>query len=165
MRTLIFIAVLLSLSFSYAQVRVATHEIYNDKKLAYNGKDGTLFTGIAESRNKKGHLAFEDEYVEGYKIRRTLYYNTDEIIKAEDIYFHEKSFEKKHTIHYSSDGKDVRHIYFDKNGKKSLKENYENEKLVYSCEYHDGKKHGTEFCISDEGPINNRYTNGKKIRE
>ena len=54
---------------------------------------------------------------------------------------------------------------YDTNGKLILVENFDNGKLIYSCQYKDRKKHGIEFCYSKEGnALEFEYLNGKKVK-
>ena len=55
---------------------------------------------------------------------------------------------------------------YDENGKKILLEQFENNKVTYSCEYNGKKRHGTEMCFDDDGnKLIFQYVNGKKIKE
>jgi antitoxin component YwqK of YwqJK toxin-antitoxin module len=150
--------------FCLAQERVSTSELYSYKKITYKESDNSIFTGIAESRRKNGHLVFEEEYNNGYMIKYTVYYNTDEkIISSETFYQADSSVKKKH-ISYPYKGSVKTITDFDENGKKSLVEQFVDDKLTYHCEYLNGKKHGTIFCI-DENNLKStyKYANGKKI--
>jgi antitoxin component YwqK of YwqJK toxin-antitoxin module len=132
--------------------------------VAYSQTTGKPFTGTAEYRTGKGHLVFERSYEDGYETKYTEYYNGDAIRVAKEKYFHSQSSEKKQEIGYSLDGLRRRSTIYDINGKKVSEQTFENNKLVYSCEFKDNKKHGNEFCISEDGiEAEYIYEKGKRI--
>lgn len=155
---------LFSTIYSLAQERIKTSELYTYKNITYRESDNSIFTGIAESRKNNGHLIFKKEYNNGYVSKYTLYYNIDgETVSDETFYYSNSTIKKKH-ISYPHTGTLKTITDFDENGKKSLDEQFENDKLVYHCEYLNGKKHGTISSI-DKNNIKNtcQYINGKKI--
>lgn len=124
------------------------------------------FSGIAESKNNKGHLIFDEEYDNGFKTKYTLYYNGGNKAIARQIYYFEKSFSKQKEIKYSGDKSKTWYTHFGADGKKTFKETYIGTDLIYSCEYKNSKKHGKEFCIKKDGSNSVRYyQNGKKIKD
>lgn len=148
-----------------AQKRVSTYDLVTKNKLTYIKTTGELFTGIAESRKKNGHLILDESITDGYKTKYTVYYNTDVEAISSEIYYYENSFIEKLRIEYSLDHKDRRIIHYDNNGKKKFAETYYDENLIYSCEYNNGKKNGKEFCITKKcGDNTEFYDNGKKVK-
>jgi antitoxin component YwqK of YwqJK toxin-antitoxin module len=157
--TFLFITV-----FSLAQEKVSSSELYTTKGITYRESDNSVFTGINEFRKSNGHLVFEREYINGYLVKYTLYYNGEEkIVSSETIYQNKSNIKKKH-ISYPYHDTLMTVTDFDENGKKMLEEQYVNDKLVYHCEYLNGKKHGAIFSI-DKNNIKNtcHYINGKRI--
>lgn len=112
-------------------------------------------------------MIFEDEYNNGYLTKCTLYYNTGEkIIAQETLYYENVNTKKKHTSFPSSVDYPLKTITdFDENGKKILVEQYMGDKLIYHCEYLNGKKHGTIYSI-DKNNVKHTctYNNGKRIK-
>lgn len=152
--------------FSQVQERIKTSEIYISKEIAYKESNNTIFTGIAEYRKNNGHLVFEKEYTNGYITKYTLYYNTDEKIVSDETLYYENNIKKRHIIFASSSDYPLKTITdFDLNGKKTLEEQYLGDKLIYHCEYFNGKKHGTIYSI-DKNNVKHSctYNNGKKIK-
>ena len=151
---------------SYGQKRVKSYQLYTENGLTHKKEDGALFTGICEyKKEKKNHLVFETFYTNGWKSKYIEYYNTDKVIACEEIVYHENSNEKKKASKFSSDGKQKSFTYFDLKGKKELEESYEDDKLIYRCEYLNGRKHGKEFCITKKCDNHTElYENGKKIK-
>lgn len=164
-KNLIIFCFLLNTITALAQQRVATHDIYVKDGLAYSEKDNSVFTGIAEFRRSNGHLVLEEIYNNGYKTRYKLYYNTDEVIVSNETLFQSNSHFKKTDINYSLSNSGTRYIHYDAEGRKVLEEIYQGDKLVYSCEFRNNKKHGKKFCITKKGDnLTEFYENGKKIK-
>lgn len=152
-------------AISFCQTRIKRNELYFKDKVAYTEADNMPFSGIAESKNNKGHLIFDEEYDNGFKNKYTLYYNGGNKAIAKEIYYFEKSFNKQKEVKYSGDKSKTWYTHYDAEGKKTLKETYLGNKVIYSCEYKRSKKHGKEFCTNKDGSDCVRYYwNGKKIK-
>jgi antitoxin component YwqK of YwqJK toxin-antitoxin module len=151
----------------FAQEKVGLKEIYVENNLAYKVVDDELFSGQAQKVRKNGHLVYEEYYENGNPIKSVVYYNgTEKPIPARMTEFYQKSFDKKKETVYGLTKPTVEFKYYDQNGKKTLIEEYENDKLTYSCEYLKNKKHGTEFCFDDDGKeLKIEYRNGKKFTQ
>jgi hypothetical protein len=151
----------------FAQEKVGLKEIYVESDLAYKVANDQLFSGQAQKVRKNGHLVYEEFYENGIPIKSILYYNGTEnpkpVVMTE---FYEKTFIKKKVTTYGLSKPTVEFKYYDQNGKKTLIEQYENDKLTYRCEYFKNKKHGKEFCLNDDGnEVEIEYQNGKKIAQ
>lgn len=167
MKNILLIILFCSLNGLFAQEKVELKEIYVENNLAYKVADEQLFSGQAQKVRKNGHLVYEEYYEKGIPIKSILYYNGTEKPKPVELTeFYEKTFDKKKVTTYGLSKPTVELKYYDQNGKKTLIEEYENDKLTYRCEYLKNKKHGTEFCLDDNGKeLKIEYRNGKKITQ
>jgi len=142
-------------------------DIYVQDSLTYKAKDDSIFTGSVENRRwTNGILLSKGDYKDGFIILYTEYYNKSKagIPYKKTYYYDQKFFKKKKEDRLDYDGTITSTIYFDQNRKKTLEEFFSKGKLVYSCEYKDGKKNGKELCFSKKGEIlNYTYSNGKKV--
>lgn len=154
------------LSTLSAQEIVGMKDIYLDKGRIYKVSDNTLFSGQAQKVRKNGHLVYEDYFENGYIIKTVVYYNgTEEPVTAQLVEYYEKSFDVKKETNYGFHKPFTEIKHFDTNGKKSLVEEYESEKLIYRCEYVNNRKHGIEFCLDKNGEeLRIEYRNGKKVK-
>ncbi|QCW99106.1 hypothetical protein FGM00_02870 [Aggregatimonas sangjinii] len=142
-------------------------DVYMDNLLVYKISDNERFTGIAQEKRKNGHLINEDKYEDGIVQWTKLYFNTKEKLVSDKIVYHKyKLWEDKERIRFRL-SQDTLHIKtYDENGKKLLVREFENNKLIYSCEYNGRKKHGQEICYDDDGnELVFKYVNGRKIKE
>jgi antitoxin component YwqK of YwqJK toxin-antitoxin module len=174
-----------------SQEIVGMKEVYIENNLVYKNANDELFTGVAESKRKNGHLVYDEEYENGIILSSNLYYNGKEkrvssktiynpnnplVISKE--YRYNLESEIFETTTYNDDGIKILLEQF-KNGKLTyscqylgkkkhgLELNYgkNGEKLTYSCEFINGKKNGTEFCLNGLGVETKReYRNGKKLK-
>ena len=149
-----------------AQEIVGMKDIYLDNGLIYKVSDNTLFSGQAQKVRKNGHLVYEDYFEHGYILKTVVYYNgTDEPVPAQLVEYYDKSFVVKKETNYGFEKPLTEIKHFDKNGKKSLVEEYESGKLIYRCEYVNNKKHGIEYCLDKNGKeLRIPYRNGKKVK-
>ncbi|WP_148232103.1 hypothetical protein [Maribacter sp. HTCC2170] len=141
-------------------------EIYIDNDLVYK-MDGQRFTGLAQRKRKNGYLTYEENYKDGVILSSNLYFNTKEKkISDKTIYNRYKLWviEKEIRFRLSKDTLEI--ISYDESGKKVLLEQFENNKLTYSCEYDGRRRHGKEFCYDNNGnELIFEYINGKKVKE
>ena len=149
-----------------AQEIVGFRDLYEKNELTYKIADGQVFSGQAQNFRKNGHLVYEEYFEDGYLTKSILYYNgTEKATPARVTEFYENSSTKKKEINFGLSEPTTEIKYFDRNGKKTLIERYENEKLTYRCEYLNNKKNGTEFCLKKDGTeLEIKYKNGKKIK-
>ncbi|WP_139254319.1 hypothetical protein [Cellulophaga fucicola] len=166
-------------------------EVYIDNDLVYKSADDGLFTGIAQSKRKSGHLVYEEEYEKGIILSSKLYYNGKEKrVSNKAIYNPKKplilskeySYDLKSEIFeittYNNDGLKILYEQFT-NGKVSYSCEYlgkkkhglelgyrdGGEKMTFSCEYINGKKNGTEYCLKEDGTERKRqFKLGKKVK-
>ena len=148
------------------QEKVSVKDIYFENNLAYKIADNQIFTGQAQKIRRNGHLVFKQYLENGVLIKSVLYYNnTKTPTPANEIYYYEKTLIPKKGVSFYLGESKVDYEYYDNDGGKTLEERYENEKLIYQCKYLDGKKHGIEFCIGDNGEeLRIEYKNGKKVK-
>lgn len=167
MKKILLIFIFFAFNQLFAQEIVGLRDLYVENKLTYKIADGQLFSGQAQSVRKNGHLVYEEYFDSGYLTKSIVYYNgTEKPIPARVTEFHEKSSNKKKETNFGFSKPTTEIKYFDQNGKKTLIEQYENEKLTYRCEYSENKKNGTEFCYKNDGTeLRIEYKNGKKITQ
>ena len=166
-------------------------EVYIENNLVYKNTNDELFTGIAQNKRKNGHLVYEEEYKNGVILSSNLYYNGKEKrVSNKTIYNPNKPLVLSKEIKYRLNGEIFETITYNDDGIKILVEQFENSKLIYSCQYFgkkkhglqlgykekgdkityrcefiNGKKNGTEYCLNDDGTeTRNEYRNGKKIK-
>jgi antitoxin component YwqK of YwqJK toxin-antitoxin module len=167
-----FFVLITQIGFSQEIFTNSYNDVYINEGLVYKVKDDQIFTGsIAFFRNNNS-LRYKLNYENGYLTSEYLYYSksSNGKIFLESVYYPEKAnlntskFYLHKNIRYKSTGEIKSIIYFDKNKIKYLEEYYENGKIIYSCEYKDGKKNGKEFCIDKKcGEQTYTYSKGKKI--
>jgi len=164
MKLLYIITALFVTTLLIAQERINTGNIYTTKGISYKKSDNSPFTGVAEFRKNNGNLMFEKEYNNGFITKYTLYFRGDEKIISNETFYHEKSNTKKKNISYPYNGTLKTITDYDENGKKLLEEQYISDKLVFHCEYINGKKHGVVYS-TDKNNIKSTctYNDGKRI--
>ena len=142
-------------------------DLYVENDLTYKVSDHQLFSGQAQYVRKNGHLVSEEYFVDGKLIKSVNYYNgTDKPIPASVTEFYEGTQNKRKVTYYGLTKPTTEFKYYDEKGKKKLIEQYENDKLTYRCEYQENKKHGTEYCLNDDGTeLRIEYRNGKKMTQ
>ena len=167
MKNILLIIIFCFFNGLFAQEKVGLKEVYVENNLAYKVVDDELFSGQAQKVRKNGHLVYEEYYDKGVPLKTIVYYNgTDIPTPARITEFYENTFDKKKETTFGLSKPTVELRFYDQNGKKTLIEEYENEKLTYSCEYLKNKKHGTEFCLKDDGTeLKIEYLHGKKISQ
>ena len=172
MKFILFI-ILFNLTFCYSQETFTNShdDIYIENGLFYKVKDHLLFSGDIDFIKKNGVIISKEIYKDGYRISKKLYYNklAGGKVYQETVYFQEKinlenfKFKIQKIISYNSKGEVYKIKHYDFTGDKILEEEFENGKLVYSCEFKDGKKNGKEFCSTRKcGNEIILYLNGKK---
>ena len=161
-----FILLIISICFFNllaGQEKIGIDDLYHEEYLAYKISNDKLFSGVAQKVRKNGHVVYEENYKNGILIKSTVFYNGKEIIPDKVILYYKKSFTPKTEIYYSLKDPIIEYRHFNKKGKKTLAEIYTNDVLSYRCEYLDGEKHGTEFCINEDGTTwEKKYLKGKK---
>lgn len=132
----------------------------------YTLSDDELFTGRAQKVRGNGHLVYEEYYDNGFLREVVFYFNrTKGPIPSSRIEYYEKTFIKRKETIYNASNSIIALKYFDKEGRKILLEEYENDILTYRCEYSNSKKHGAEFCVNKDGTESRfKYLNGKKLK-
>ncbi|MBD8019166.1 hypothetical protein H9628_11875 [Weeksellaceae bacterium Sa1CVA4] len=151
---------------SYSQEKIEFEDVFFVNGIAYNKLNNQIFTGIAQNKNKNGHIKFEEIYDNGKLTKTLLYYNNNskQIISTETIFNQENKRVK--VLNFSSDGKKIRETTFDENEKKSEYNSYENGNLILHEEFKNGKKNGKWFCYNDDGTkCEMEYSSGKKIKD
>jgi antitoxin component YwqK of YwqJK toxin-antitoxin module len=149
-------------------------DIYVENGVFYKYANHQPFTGTIEFIKKNGVIVTKETYKDGYLTNEYRYYNKSSRgkIYQETVYYEEKinsvhsKFKPKKIISYHPDGEIYCIKHFDLAGDKILEEEFENAKLVYSCEFRNGKKNGKEFCITRKECGNEiiTYSNGKKVQ-
>lgn len=157
----------LTVCFTFAQVvsqeRVELKEVYYENNLVYKIVNDSLFTGIVHRTRKNGHIVYEEKYEKGIILNNKLYYNrSNKMISEEIIYNSINPNVRSKKIKYglSKDWKEI--TYYNEVGEKELIEKFTKEKLFYSCEFLNNKKHGIEFTLCNDKKLFINYVNGKK---
>ncbi len=163
----LILLVFISTSFNViSQDTLDINKVYVHNDLVYK-MNGQRFTGLAQQKRKNGHLTYEENYKDGVILSSNLYFNTKEKkLSDKTIYNRYKLWviEKEISFKLSKDTFEIKS--YDKNGKKILLEQFENNKVTYSCEYNGRKKHGQEMCYDDDGnQMTFQYVNGKKVKK
>lgn len=145
-----------------AQDTIPNEQVYIDNDLAFKTSDGQPFSGIAQIKRKDGQIQFEMEYDDGVILTQNVYYRSKtKELATKVIYDLEKPWKELTEIRYFSGIEEW--TYYDENGKRSLREQKRNGKIIYSCEYSGRKKHGQEMCLNDDGTkIFIEYLSGKR---
>ncbi|WP_025665515.1 hypothetical protein [Aquimarina megaterium] len=151
----------------FAQEIVGIKNLYIENDLTYKISGDKLFSGQAQRIRKNGHLVYEEYFVDGKMTKSVTYYNgADKPKPASVTEFYEETETKRKVTNYGLTKPTTEYKHYDKNGKKTLIEKYENEKLTYRCEYLENKKNGTEYCLKEDGTeFRIEYRSGKKIKK
>lgn len=170
MKKVVFIIFLVVLNFNFsasAQEVADFNDIYVENDLLYKVSNDSLFTGICERRRKNGHLVVQETVDKGVILTAKHYYNGKAKRISDSIVYNPQTPYKLKTIYrFNLESKLKEKETYDDYGKLKLKEEFENKKLVYSCQYNGKKKHGKEFCYSKDGkPLEFEYINGKKVKK
>jgi len=168
MKRILFITIVISFVSSYllnGQETVTDNDIYIENDLIYRFSNDSLFTGKYERKRKNGHLVYDEDFEKGIIKSAKYYYNGKRKIVSDSVIYNPiKPFEYKEIYRFNLKSKLYEKESFDDNGKFILKEEFEDGKLTYSCQYNGKKKHGKEFCYSKDGdPLEFEYKDGKKI--
>ncbi|WP_162897322.1 hypothetical protein [Aquimarina sp. AD1] len=141
-------------------------ETYIDNNLVYQSINDKLFTGIAQKKRKNGHLVYEEEYENGIILSSNLYYNGKEKrVSNKTIYNPNKPLVLLQEHKYDLKGEIFETVTYNNDGIKILLEQFEKEKLTYSCQYLGKKKNGIEYCLNKNGVETQiEYRNGKKVK-
>ena len=150
----------------FCQDSISLKDVYLNNEIAYK-IDGERFTGIAQSKRKNGHLVYEEVYNDGVVLLSNLYFNGKQQIVSDRIEYNRyKLWTPAKEYRYNLKGQVIRSISYDENGLKVLVEEFQDGELVYSCQYNGRKKHGVEFCFTEEGEkLMFEYINGKKQKK
>ncbi|GAA0734249.1 hypothetical protein GCM10009430_49200 [Aquimarina litoralis] len=149
-----------------SQETIGIKETYIDNNLIYKSVNNKLFTGIAQKKRKNGHLVYEEEYKNGIILSSNLYYNGKEKrVSNKIIYNPNKPLVLLKEHKYNLEGEVFETITYNDDGIKILVEQFEREKLTYSCQYLGKKKNGIEYCLNKNGAKTQiEYRNGKKVK-
>lgn len=166
---LILFLFIINQCFSQNNQQITPNDIYSKDGLIYKTNSDSIFSGSIENRRWSNNvLLSKSDYQNGYIVLYTEYYNKSKAgIPHKKTYFYEHQyFKKKKEEKLDFDGSIYSTTYFDENENKILEENYSKGKLIYSCQYKNGKKNGKEFCLSkNEESFNYVYENGKKVNK
>ena len=168
------IVLVLSFNLVYSQETYTnTHDsIYIESGLFYKVRDHQLYTGDINFIKKNGVIVTKEIYKDGYLTNEYSYYNKssrgniceERVFYLEKIDTHDSRFKTQKIIRYHTTGEIYNIKYFNTVGDKIKVEEFENGRLVYSCEYKNGKKNGKEFGSTKKcGDVTVTYLNGKKI--
>ncbi len=140
--------------FSFAQENtriVDFDDTYLKNELLYEVNNDKLYTGLIH-RTKKNEQLVQEDYVEKGVIHYTqmFYRKGNRIPYSKYIYNKDNPYVLKQVSKYHFEGDIYEIIYYDYNGRKILEENFEDGKLIYSCEFDGRKRHGREFCITEK---------------
>ncbi|WP_147404214.1 hypothetical protein [Aquimarina sp. AD1] len=163
-----FLILLMFFTFNkmVSQETIEMKETYIDNNLVYQSINDKLFTGIAQKKRKNGHLVYEEEYENGIILSSNLYYNGKEKrVSNKTIYNPNKPLVLLQEHKYDLKGEIFETVTYNNDGIKILLEQFEKEKLTYSCQYLGKKKNGIEYCLNKNGVETQiEYRNGKKVK-
>lgn len=156
--------------FSIAQQKnrvVDFYEVYEDNELLRESSTDSVYTGLIHRKRKNGQLIQEDYVKKGVIHYTNLFYRKGtKLPHSKYIYNKEKPFILSQVINYHLEGDIYQITYYDYDGRRILEEDYENGKMIYSCEFDGRKRHGREFCITDKCDTTFvYYANGKKLKK
>ena len=160
------VSILVSVNVN-SQDALAMKEIYIENDLVYRYSDDNRFTGVAQLTRRNGQVYLEEVYKDGVILFEYQYFKgTEKKLMYKTDYNRYKLWSKEKEYYYPKSGKWNQITSYDENGKKSLVEQFEKEKLTYSCQYAGKKKNGQELCYDDDGTkMIFQYVNGKKVKE
>jgi len=149
-----------------AQGTLGMKEVYLENDLVYKYSDNERFTGIAQIKKRNGQVIYEEVYKDGVILVDYQYYKGPEKdICYKTEYNRYKLWVKQKEYYYPKSKDRYEVTSFDENGTKILIEQFENEELIYSCQYSGKKKHGEEMCYDDKGDkLIFQYVNGRKVK-
>ncbi len=152
MRNILILLMFFSFNELISQEKIGMKEVYLENNLVYKNASDELFTGIAQSKRKNGHLVYEEEYKNGIILSSNLFYNGKEIrVSNKTIYNTNKPLVLSKEIKYHLDGEIFETTTYNDDGIKILVEQFENGKLTYSCQYLGKKKHGIQLGYRENG--------------
>ncbi len=169
MRNILILLVFFTFTKLISQEIISINEIFLDESnIAFRADNNQKFTGFAQKIRKNGHVVYEDQFDNGIIVAHFVYFNSsDKKLAGKMIYNNDKPFFFEKFIEYKSNRNESwQEIeYFDQNGLKILEETISDGITTYRCEFLNGKKHGTEFCIIKDGTeLIIEYKNGKKVK-
>jgi len=191
MRYLLFLVFIFSFNQLISQEIVGMKEVYSKNNLVYQVVDDQLFTGIIQSKRNNGHVVYEAEIKNGVLLYSSIFFNGAEKRVATKTIYNPNNpalFSKELKYHLSgelfeartyneegikilveqfTDGKLSYSCQYIGKVKNGLELGYLNggEKLTYRCEYKNGKKQGTEYCVNENGiEVRKEYIDGKRIK-
>ncbi|MBD8084431.1 hypothetical protein [Chryseobacterium caseinilyticum] len=150
-----------------AQNIVSDDAVYFKEGIAYQKSNSSKFSGTLQLKKKNGHVKSETTYDNGKQNEFVVYYNLDEKQMVCDRFFYEsQTGKKKKHLRYSLDGLNYSETEFDENEDKKSYRFYKNNKLTIYKEFQNNKKHGTWFCINEDGSKSEiEYFAGKKVEK
>ena len=162
MKTILIILLIANLNI-YCQETLKLDEIYTENNLTFKSINGELFSGIVEKYKSKNHLVLELFFLEGILEKGNVYFNGKEkVISETRIYYTTRKIKTK--IKYSFDHAYKWLTHYNENEEKILVEEFENDILKYKCNYSNGRKNGSEYCLKDNGnEFEYNYKDGKII--
>ncbi|WP_282050450.1 hypothetical protein [Maribacter aquivivus] len=142
------------------------NEVYIENDLVYKYSDNARFTGVTQMKRRKREVYFEEVYNDGIILFDYQYFKgSDRKLIYRTDYNRYKPWSKEKEFYYPKSGKWIQITSYDENGKKILVEQFEKEKLIYSCQYSGKKKNGQEICYDEHGnQLIFQYVNGKILR-
>jgi len=166
MRNFLILLIFFTFNELISQEIVGMKEVYINNNFVYKSSNDELFTGIAQSKRKNGHLVYEEEYKNGIILLSNLYYNGKEIrVSNKTIYNPSKPLVLSKENKYNLDGKIFETTTYNNDGIKILIEQFKKGKLTYSCQYLGKKKNGLELGYGKNGEkltYRCEFINGKK---
>lgn len=158
--------VFISFNQLISQEIVEMKNTYINNKLVYKTANDSLFNGISQSKRRNRHLVYDEKFKNGIIQSSNVYFNgKKEIVSLKTIYNLNKLWVISKELYYNLEGEVTMITSYDNYGKKIFEEEFENNVLIYSCEYNGKKKHGVEYCIADcDNELRFEYINGEKIK-
>ncbi|WP_445456212.1 hypothetical protein [Flavobacterium sp. HNIBRBA15423] len=157
----VYLILLIASTNLFSQDILKFDEIYTENNLTFKSNNRKLFTGIAEKYKHKNHLVLEVFFIEGIMEKGNVYFNgKKKIISETRFYYPTRRIKTK--IKYSLDHTYKWFTHYNENEEKTLVEEFENGILKYKCNFYNGRKNGTEYCLKENGDeFENTYKDGK----
>ncbi len=169
-KSILFFFLILNTYALLAQEIVEWKEVYNTdhNDLTYKISNDKIFTGTVQWKRKNGYLEYEEEYKNGIILSSNSYYRGKHNIISNKTIYHSNNpsiILKEHK--YNLKNEIFETITYNDDGLRILIEQFNNRKLIYSCQYLGKKKHGLELCYGEDGKKMNyqcKFINGKKVK-
>ncbi len=166
MRIIFIFTSILFTQLLFSQKVLSSKSIFFDHNIAYQIKDVTVFSGIAEYGDNKGFLTKREQYEDGIMTKSTSYYTVNvakgkEVVSQETTYINRK-IDKR--INYNVSGEKYEYIEYDENGDRKYSEYWKDGKFTKQY-YKKGKLDGIAITKEKNGDeVKEFYKDGELLK-